>query len=475
MKLSAALLAIYLLPVSTVFAAANCQHSHSWQCQGHQAHSSQNSQTGTGIASGGQTPDQGQTNAHLGSTATHSVPMMTLQPATVIVKPPQPVMQVPSRIPLVVPPQLHVATPSLQANPVVLPALTGNAKIPPQQFYVVPPSVISGHSAIPTKPTLTPPPLVPPKQPPLQVYAIPPKFTSGQGKVPVPQVVMTPPGSNTPSLAPSRQVYPNPQPIIVGQGKVPVQKVPLQPPQKVTGQGQVPQLQPQQVPNPPQGTKVQGNVTGQQVVAAVGQSSATGTTHLLVNNQTGQIRVGAQLTKSDFGNEIVEPGIMNSRVTLYRSHDVNEMVFKDTIPMDVTGFHLVFAGIKEPVFATPPEDLQLELPSSESGTFMFYFDFASTVVPPKQLMLYDQIVDKYKSTGKRLVVTSETDGFGSSEYNTALASHRADAIVTELRNRGVKADDIDTHLRVRYGRSDPSSEEKHRLSALKRVAWVHFE
>jgi len=48
--------------------------------------------------------------------------------------------------------------------------------------------------------------------------------------------------------------------------------------------------------------------------------------------------------------EVVEPGIMNKDVEIYRSNDSEEAKFKDAIPMDSTGFHLIILGTKEPTF-----------------------------------------------------------------------------------------------------------------------------
>ncbi len=445
MKLITGLVAILLIQPSIAFAAANCQHSHSWQCQGHQANANQGSQTGSGIASGGKTPDQGQTNTPLGGGSTNSVPMMTLQPATqttpmvalqpatTIVKPPQPV--------IAVPPQPQVVA-------------------PPQQVYLVPSKVVTGYAAVPPKPVITAPPLVPPKQPPVQVYALPPKTFSGQGQVPVPQVVKVPPRPST--QAPPRQVYPNPNPVVVGFGQVP---------------------QPQVTSTPAQGTGTQGQTAAQQPGATDPGLATNQPSHLLVNNRVGQFSAGQQLLNSDYGKEVVEPGIMNSKVTLYRSHDVREVVFEDTIPMDATGFHLNFVGIREPVFTVSSRELPQAQPApevqaqagEEAKTFVFFFDYASAATHPKQAGLYAEIAEEYVATGKRVILVSETDGFGSYEYNTALATHRGDTIAAALRERGVKAEDIELHLLVRYGRSEPSSNDSHRLSSGERIAWVHFE
>jgi hypothetical protein len=465
MKLITGLVAILLIQPSIAFAAANCQHSHSWQCQGHQANANQGSQTGSGIASGGKTPDQGQTNTPLGGGSTSSVPMMTLQPATqitpmvalqpatTIVKPPQPVIAVPPQPQVVAPPKVPILAPSMvPPQPQVV--------APPQQVYMVPSKVVTGYAAVPPKPLIKAPPLIPPKQPPVQVYALPPKTFSGQGQVPVPQVVKVPPRPST--QAPPRQVYPNPNPVVVGFGQVP---------------------QPQVTSAPAQGTGTQGQTTAQQT-GGTGPGLATNQpSHLLVNNRVGQFSAGQQLLKSDYGKEVVEPGIMNSKVTLYRSHDVREVVFEDTIPMDATGFHLNFVGIREPVFTVSSRELPQAQPApevqaqagEEAKTFVFFFDYASAATHPEQAGLYAEIAEEYVATGKRVILVSETDGFGSYEYNTALATHRGDTIAAALRERGVKAEDIELHLLVRYGRSEPSSNDSHRLSSGERIAWVHFE
>ena len=517
MKLITGLVAILLIQPSIAFAAANCQHSHSWQCQGHQANANQGSQTGSGIASGGKTPDQGQTNTPLGGGSTNSVPMMTLQPATqttpmvalqpatTIVKPPQPVIAVPPQPQVVAPPKVPILVPSqvppqpqVVAPPKVpilvpsqvppqpqvvappkVPILVPSqvppqpqvvappkvpilvpSQVPPQQVYLVPSKVVTGYAAVPPKPVITAPPLVPPKQPPVQVYALPPKTFSGQGQVPVPQVVKVPPQPSR--QVPARQVYPNPNPVVVGFGQVP---------------------QPQVNTGSTQGINTQGQITAQQTGGTDPGLTTKQPSHLLVNNRVGQFSAGQQLLKSDYGKEVVEPGIMNSKVTLYRSHDVREVAFKDTIPMDATGFHLNFVGIREPVFtvssrqlpeAKPAPEVQPEA-GEEARTFVFFFDFASAAIHPDQVGLYAEIAGKYEATGKRLILVSETDGFGSYEYNTALATHRGETIVAALKDRGVKAEDIELHLLVRYGRSEPTSEDSHRLSSRQRIAWVHFE
>ena len=106
---------------------------------------------------------------------------------------------------------------------------------------------------------------------------------------------------------------------------------------------------------------------------------------------------------------------------------------------------------------------------------MFFFDFASTALHPDQVGLLDEVAAEYEATGNRLTLISETDGFGSLAYNRILANHRSDAVLGELQNRGIEAEDIETHLVVRHGRSDPSTDDSHRNSSIERIVWVLFE
>jgi hypothetical protein len=93
-----------------------------------------------------------------------------------------------------------------------------------------------------------------------------------------------------------------------------------------------------------------------QVVGVVGKTTPTvqpgkqptvGTTHFLL--PTGESKVPYQTPgASIWVNEIVEPGRQNQEVELYRSNGAGELLYKDVIPMDKTGFLLTVVGIRPP-------------------------------------------------------------------------------------------------------------------------------
>ena len=105
----------------TLWAAANCAHSHSWQCSGHTSQSS-TTQAGVGITSTGHSPSTSTTNQPLGTASTGgSQPMIALVPAMQV--PPQPpAQQVPQPMPMQVPPQIAQQTPTPMQVPPQPPA-----------------------------------------------------------------------------------------------------------------------------------------------------------------------------------------------------------------------------------------------------------------------------------------------------------------------------------------------------------------
>ena len=499
MKYQIVLMAAGLCCGSFAYGAANCQHSHSWQCQGHHSNSGQNSQTGGGINSGGRTPDPAQTNPHLGSTQppaqlplkVHKAPVLTPQAMPVLVSPQQPIATPPQQPiatppvqvnPIIAPPLTGVGkvpspqpivAPPVQVNPIIAPPLTGVGKVPspqpivapPVQVLMVPGQVVTGQAMVPPKPTIKVPLLAPVLTPPQQPYLVPSPVGGGQVPNLVPQIVNVSPQAK-PAIPP-RQVYPNPQPIVVGFGPVPQ---PSQVPQPVPGQ--VPQPVPGQVPQP-----VPGQVPSQvqQVTQSPGQipmpTGTSGATHLVVNNHVAQVPVVQPLTDPDQGRGGASSAILDKRVELYKSNEAAQLAYREALPADRTGFHLTVVGIREPVFTQPVK----QLPVAEKDTFVFFFDYASAAVHPSQSGVYDEIVAEYNTTGKHLIVMGETDGFGTAAYNHALAVHRSAMIVDELKQRGIPEDAIELRILARCCREDPSSDEQHLASQAERITWVHFE
>jgi hypothetical protein len=166
---------------------------------------------------------------------------------------------------------------------------------------------------------------------------------------PIPQLVQ-----QTPQPMKAPMATPQPIPQLAQQTPQPM-KAPMATPQPI------PQVV-QQTPQPmavlvPHHTK--GTINPRpQVVQMPGKSSpiVTGTQsskgathHILTGNPSeglGALRIsGAILT-----SEIVEPGIQNQRVELYRSNDAKEVLYQDVIPMDKTGFHLTVIGTRPPIY-----------------------------------------------------------------------------------------------------------------------------
>jgi len=176
------LLALLLMAYSCLsFSAANCRHSHSWQCQQHHGSSGQTNpatvSTGTGS-----TPDTGSTNVHLG-TSTTSVPMMTLQPATT--HPASGNTQTPSAKPPIAPPLQPMAIPNPVPN-----------KVPPKVPQKVPqaqPHLVPQPMAIPHPVPNKVPPKVPQKVPVAKPILVPQQISP-------PTVAVTP--DNTGSIMP---------------------------------------------------------------------------------------------------------------------------------------------------------------------------------------------------------------------------------------------------------------------------------
>ena len=343
------LLGVALLGSSQVWAAANCLHSNSWQCQQHHSASGQGSQTNGGLSSGGHTPDPATTNPHLGTTGGNNQNPVAVVPAQVV----NPSIAVPPLAPTAVPPKQP--TPLPQKQPIAVPGQVPQVvavpskppvAVPPKQPIAVPgqvPQVV----AVPSKPPVA----VPPKQPvavPGQVpqvvavpsqkpVAVPPKqpvAVPGQ----VPQKYVEPPRQVVVTPHPSHVHFPHPTqvttvPSVTGTTMAQVGPRPVQLTHKPNMGPVVPQ--------------VVGVVGKTKPTVQPGKQPAVGTTHFLL--PTGERQVPFSTPgASIWVNEVVEPGIQNREVELYRSNDAEELLYKDVIPMDKTGFHLTVVGIRPP-------------------------------------------------------------------------------------------------------------------------------
>lgn len=146
---------------------------------------------------------------------------------------------------------------------------------------------------------------------------------------------------------------------------VPIQAPPLQPiatphmvPQPMNVPGQAPQLvpplqpiaTPQRLPQLATGTQrpvMQLTGSNQPPQPTTGQQH---TGHMLVTHQplpaVPGVRAGT--AQGQYGLEMIEPGIENHRVEVYRSGDVREATYHDNIPVDAGGFNLTVIGTRNP-------------------------------------------------------------------------------------------------------------------------------
>jgi outer membrane protein OmpA-like peptidoglycan-associated protein len=405
--------------------------------------------------------------------------MMTLVPATAIVKPPVPVSKTPPKptAPKAPPIVNPYNVPDKVVTPLKAPTLTGQSLRPVPQVNPIKAPPITGYSAIPT------PQVTATQTPPITGYsAIPtPQVTgvqtppmTGYGAVPTPQVT----GTQAP---PTPQITGIQSPPLVGYGRIPNKPIINVPPKKPQA---IPSAQPYLVPSkksviavktppviaaqvPPKIVTNPHAEQHRQPSAKVRQPA----THWIVSAQPKSLDKSLQIAARSQQAKIVEPGINSRTVTLYRSEDATEKVYKDIIPMDKTGFFLTVVGIKEPHFSQP----KAEFPKVEDESYVFFFDYASIEIYQEQLGQIDLIVQHYQSTGQRVIVMGETDGFGSHEYNAQLAIHRSNKIIDHLLAKGVQAEDIEFKVWVRCCRPEIPTPGAIAATEDQRITWVTFE
>ena len=166
-----------------------------------------------------------------------------------------------------------------------------------------------------------------------------------------------------------------------------------------------------------------------------------------------------------------QPVKQDTLVAVYHSNDMELKPFSSTHNHNYEGFHFTVAGIN-----VPESNYQfISRPVAEPGTFVFYFDFASSTVHEDQRPVYDEIVEKYHHRKTPIIIIGETDGFGSKDYNTALAHHRSSIIIKELKDRGIKDSEIELRLKVRCCKSQAVTREALMATQNDRITWVHFD
>jgi hypothetical protein len=339
-----AVLTIICISIPQMGNAKSC-NAHSAQgrgnlnCSGQHSQSPQNSQTPTsGLGPAGQTPDVGTTNQQVGmSTLTPAQPIAVVQP---VVAPPQPVTA-PTATPNPTPNQVPTPTPQLtpqvvQQTPQPMNAPTATPQLTPQVAQQTPQPM----NAPTATPQLTPQVAQQTPQP-MNAPTATPQLT--------PQVVQqTPQPSNVlqPAKAPMMTPHPNyahvpsPKPLAL-----------VEPPKQMT---KVPQPLPVLVPHlisgkvEPRPQVVQ--VPGKTSPAVIGTQIPTGATHHILTGSPGGSLGALSISGAILTSQIVEPGIQNREVELYRSNDTEEVLYQDVIPMDKTGFHLTVIGTRPPIY-----------------------------------------------------------------------------------------------------------------------------
>ncbi len=257
-----------------------------------------------------------------------------------------------------------------------------------------------------------------------------------------------------PVLTPELIATPGKKPIAVPM-KRPI-AVPPKTPQIVTAPAMVPIKVPTAVPRAvPTATPYQGPVALPALtrpilqIGAPDKLNAGTTTHLLT----------------------AQPQTSLTRVDIYSTDGIEFATHEELNSLEYDGFHFAVLGLNVPNV----EYNFIERPKAEPGTFIFYFDFASSLIHKEQQGMFDEIVAKYQHHAAPITVIGETDGFGSEQYNTLLAHHRSAIIVQELIARGVDERHIELTLAIRCCKAEAPTVETIEATREQRITWVHFE
>ncbi|WP_417805961.1 OmpA family protein [Thalassospira lucentensis] len=81
---------------------------------------------------------------------------------------------------------------------------------------------------------------------------------------------------------------------------------------------------------------------------------------------------------------------------------------------------------------------------TESRLFTIFFDFDSVAITPVSERVLDAAAEQWAQSMGEINVVGHTDSSGSASYNLKLSERRADAALSELTGRGIKASSVDT-------------------------------
>lgn len=209
------------------------------------------------------------------------------------------------------------------------PSITGQGQLPITVTGTL--STFTGFGKVP-QPVGTLPPTITGHAPLIVVVIPPPQTVSGFGHVTPPQSTQAPPVTG---FAPAQTII-GTYHTFTGFGPVPsVGGTPHEPGTHVPPLKQHPMLL----------------IVGP---TAIGQSTGKPVQQQLAVHQppsTRPVTSGDHAGTSDYNLEFIEPGIQNHKVEVYRSKDMQERIYGDTIPMDAGGFHLRVVGIRNPDYS----------------------------------------------------------------------------------------------------------------------------
>jgi hypothetical protein len=200
------------------------------------------------------------------------------------------------------------------------------------QVPVLQPTIPSSQVTSTPQPVATPQPLAQPMQVPVL-----------QPTIPSSQVTSTPQPVATP------QPLAQPMQVPVLQPTIPSSQAAIATPQAVVNTHQ-----PSQLLIEPQRPVIQIAGDSQQPHPSMGQQH---TGHMLVTHQplTAIPSVTSGTVVGQYGLEMIEPGIENHRVEVYRSGDAREATYHDNIPVDAGDFNLTVIGTRNPDYMYLPD------------------------------------------------------------------------------------------------------------------------